>query len=133
MVGQVPPYPCCYGPDIAYLYRLLLAFMLIDVAIFAYTETAGARINAHIGLTAQQIAWTAFDAFLVWRVWRGGRAVWAILFGPNILVLGLMLIAAAWSACASALYVFVIAQTIILVTPAVRHHVSRVTGLRPGS
>jgi|GEM_PF-2340356 len=110
---------------------LLIVFMLIDVAIFAYTETAGARINsrAHLDLTAQQIGWAALDAFLVSRVWRGrrgGHAAWAVLFGVNIAVLALMLFGGAWNAYASMLYVFVIAQTLILLTPAVRHRVSRV-------
>ncbi len=104
---------------------LLIAFMLLDIAIWAYTETAGSRINAHIDLTAQQVAWTALDAFLVWRVWHGGRLAWAVLLGLNILPFALMLFGGAWSAYASALYVFVIAQILILLTPAVRDHVSR--------
>jgi hypothetical protein len=101
---------------------LLVGFMLLDVAIFAYTETAGARINAHFDLTAQQTGWTVLDAFLVWRVWRGGRAAWAVLFGLNLIALAL-LVAGAWSAYASALWAFGIAQIVILLTPAVRHHV----------
>jgi hypothetical protein len=56
---------------------LLAAFMVLDVAIWVYTETAGSAINAHIDLTAQQATWTAIGAFLCWRVWRGGRMAWA--------------------------------------------------------
>jgi hypothetical protein len=105
---------------------LLIAFLLIDVAIFAYTETIGARLNSGTDLTAQQVGWAVLDAFLSWRIWRGGRMAWSVLFGINILILALMLTAqAAWSDYASVLYVFVTAQILILLTPAVRHHASR--------
>jgi hypothetical protein len=50
---------------------LLLAFTLLNVAIWIYTETAGSAINAHIDLTAQQATWSAIGAFLCCRVWRG--------------------------------------------------------------
>lgn len=88
------------------------------MAIFAYTETAASRLNSGTDLTAQQVAWTALDAFLVWRVWRGGRMAWGVLLVINLIVLAQMLFGG-WTAYASALWVFVIAQTLILL--AVRH------------
>jgi hypothetical protein len=50
-------------------------------------------------------------------------AVWAVLVGLNILVLALMLAGGSFTAYARGLWVFVIAQVVILLTPAVRHRV----------
>jgi len=104
---------------------LLIAFLVLDLAIFVYTETAGAKLNSHIDLTAQQVAWTVLDIFLVWRVWRGGRISWGILLVINIFVLAAMLFGAQFlTAYATVLGALVVAQTAILVAPAVRHRVS---------
>jgi hypothetical protein len=106
--------------------RLLIGWLLIDLALFVYTQTAGAHYNS--GSEAnQQIAWTALDAFLVWRVWRGGRIAWGLLIAMDVIPLAMMLLGGVgpWRAYDSVLYVFVIAQLVILLTPAVRHHVSR--------
>src|SRR5215469_11039001 len=88
---------------------LLTAFMLIDLAMWAYTETAGSRLNAGTNLTGQQFAWTALDVFLVWRVWRGGRAAWSFLLGVNVLILVMMVLAGGGNVYAIVLYLFVLA------------------------
>ncbi len=103
---------------------LLIAFMVLDIALWAYTATAGATINSHINLTAQQGGWTITDAFFAWRVWRGSRIAWVVLLALNVLVLLLMLFGAvSWSAYDTGLWAFLIAQTVVLLAPAVRNQV----------
>jgi hypothetical protein len=58
----------------------------------------------------------------IWNTaWR--RVAWGVLLGLNV-ILALMVLGGVWSAYACLLYVFVDAQTLILLAPAVRHHVS---------
>jgi hypothetical protein len=107
--------------------RLLIAYLLLDLVLAVFTETAGARYTPHIDLVDQQIVWTALDAFLLWRVWRGGRVAWAVLlvldiYGLAVMVLGRV---GSWSAYAGFLCALVVTQTLIVLAPAVRHHVSR--------
>ncbi len=63
---------------------LLVLFLVLDIAILVYGQTAGARYNSHIDFAGQQVAWMAIDAFLVWRIWRGGRLAWGILLALSI-------------------------------------------------
>lgn len=104
---------------------LLLAFMALDMAVLIYMATAGARLNAGTYLSGQQFAWTVLDAFLVWRVWRGERWAWTVLLVISIVVLAELVLGLhwSWSAYAAGLWVFDIAQLLILLAPAVRHHV----------
>jgi hypothetical protein len=105
---------------------LLIAFMVLDLGLCAYVETAGAQINAHTDSAQQQVAWLLIDAFLVWRVWRGGRIAWAILLVLNVIDLALLLVGSvSWTAYEAGLAAFVIAQTVILLTPAVRQRTVR--------
>jgi hypothetical protein len=85
---------------------LLVIFMLIDIAIWLYTATAGAQLNAHIDLTAQQAGWTIIDGALVWRVWRGARWAWLLLIAMNAALLAELLIGGAWTFYVIALYAF---------------------------
>jgi hypothetical protein len=103
---------------------LLIGFLLLDAAIWAYIETAGARLNAGTDVTVQQFLWTALGVFLVWRAWRGSRIAWGALLVINVAVLALLLLGLtrSWNAYASGLWVLVIAQTLILLAPAVRRH-----------
>jgi hypothetical protein len=104
---------------------LLIAWLLLDLTILVFTQTAGARLNSgHIG---QQVAWTAIDVFLVWRVWRGGRIAWGLLLALDVIPLAMMVAGhvGPWGAYDDGLFLFALAQTLILLTPAVRHHVSR--------
>jgi hypothetical protein len=106
--------------------RLLVAWLLLDLALLVFTQTAGAHYNP-ASLADQRIVWTAIDAFLVWRVWRGGRVAWTVLLVICVAPLALMVLGAIgpWSAYESGLLAFGLAQILILLTPAVRHHVSR--------
>jgi hypothetical protein len=106
---------------------LLIAFLVLDIALVVYTQTAGAAVNGHnAGLASQQAGWTLLDAFLVGRVWRGGRIAWAVLLVLNLILLAmLLLLAPAWTAYDAPLIVFLAAQLLVLVAPAVRHHLGR--------
>jgi hypothetical protein len=110
---------------------LLLSFMLIDVAIWLYTSTAGAQLNSHIDLGAQQAGWTIIDAALVWRVWGGARWAWLLLILLDVVPLAELLIGGVRNFYVLVLYAFLINQILILLTPAVRHHVHPGEGLRP--
>jgi hypothetical protein len=107
--------------------RLLLAYLLLDLALFVFTGAAGAHYNAHYDLADQQIVSIALDAFLLWRIWRGGRIAWAVLLALTVFPLVLLVFGhtGSWSPYASALLLFVLAQTCVLLAPAVRHHVSQ--------
>jgi hypothetical protein len=109
---------------------LLLAFMVLDIAIWIYTETAGSRLNAGTDITAQQLFWTALDALLVWRAWRGSRMAWGALLVINIIVLALLVLGG-WGAYAMGLRAFIAVQTVLLLAPAVREHVRQ--GQQPAS
>lgn len=104
---------------------LLFLFMLIDLATFVVAQTVGARLNAGSGQAGQQVAWTAVDAFLVWRIWRGGNWAWAVLLVISVLPLVMLLAAAIFplDAYILALGAFGVAQVAILLSPAVRHHI----------
>jgi hypothetical protein len=104
---------------------LLIAFMLIDLGIWTYVETAGSRLNAYTNITAQQLGWTAIDAFLLWRVWRGSRVAWFLLLLVNVAVLVQMGIGGDWNAYEIGLEAFLLVQVLILVAPAVRRLGSR--------
>ena len=62
------------------------------------------------------------DAFLVWRVWRGERWAWTVLLVMSIVVLAELVLGLHWSWSEYATGLFDIAQLLILLSPAVRHH-----------
>jgi hypothetical protein len=104
---------------------LLVAFTLINIAFWIYTETAGSKLNAGTDVTAQQFAWTVVDAFLAWQVWRGRFWAWTVLLASTVLPLILSFIGGVFSTYAGGLVVFLVAQLVILLTPAVRNRASR--------
>jgi hypothetical protein len=104
---------------------LLITFIVTDVVIMLYTNTAGASINARQHELALQAAFTVLDVILVWLVWRGGlsgRIAWTLLLVEVFFTLGAMIFGNAFTAYDSALYVFFAAEAAILLTPAVRQH-----------
>lgn len=106
--------------------RLLAAFLVLDVAIWVYTATAGSRLNAGTEVNPQQFLWTAVGLFLVWRVWRGSRIAWALLLGINLLVVAELFFGLGrLSVYVSGLWVCIVAQLVVLLAPAIRHHLSR--------
>jgi hypothetical protein len=102
---------------------LLLAFITLDVFTLAAMRTVGASLNAGQPATGQLIG-LALDGFLVWRIWRGGRVAWTVLLVLTAGLLLLLILAAAWPWSAYLLVMLAIlgAQTIILLSPAVRGH-----------
>ena len=107
--------------------RLLAAYVILDVLLIVYTRTAGASLNAGTSGSAQ-LAWTALDGFLVWRVWRGGRVSWVILVAINGLAVAALVmgVASPWGLYQLGLLVFIVVQLAVLLSPAVRAY-------RPGS
>jgi hypothetical protein len=106
---------------------LLIAFAVLDALTFAVTRPA-APYARHVPI-AGQLAWLAIDGLLAWRVWRGSRGAWAVLLVLTALPLLGSLVAAvsawywSWPAYGQALAVIVTAQTMLLISPAIRDHV----------
>ncbi|MBO0835527.1 MAG: hypothetical protein J2P28_08405 [Actinobacteria bacterium] len=99
---------------------LLALFLLLDMALFAYTATAGSALNAHFPLAANDAFTGVADALLIWGVWRRKWLAWAVLLVFCGLPLLLMLAGGTWSAYAGGLLALGVCQIGILLTPAVR-------------
>ena len=81
---------------------LVWSYLLLDVLELAYTRHLGRSLNAGMGVNigfetvggTRQAGWLAglaLEAFLCWRVWRGGVLAWAALLtltGWSLLVWG---------------------------------------------
>jgi hypothetical protein len=103
---------------------LLITFMVLDVLGVVYTRTAGASLNAGQPITGQLI-WLALDSLLAWRIWRHGRLAQIVLLILRASLLLLVVISAGWPWPPYLLGVLAItsAQTMLLVSPAIRDHV----------
>ena len=101
-----------------------MAFMVLDGLTFAYTRTAGASPNAGQPI-AGQLIWLALDGLLVWRIWRRGRIAWTVLLILTGLPLILILLGAVWPfpPYLLGLLAVIVAQTALLLSPAVRDHI----------
>jgi hypothetical protein len=65
---------------------LLAGILALDALIFVYARTAGAHArgitlfwSGSTGSAGLQLAVCAVEAFLIWRVWRGGSVAWSLL------------------------------------------------------
>lgn len=102
---------------------MLIAFMGLDALITIY-GAAGASRHAGYALSGA-LLWLAFDSVLTWRTWRhrsgGARDT---LLGFRMLGL-LVLILAVWKLSPYLLgfWALIAAETVLLVSPAVRDHV----------
>jgi hypothetical protein len=102
------------------------AFLLLDAALFTYTGTAGAQINAHFDLARSDVLSGLIDLFLIWKISRGASWAWGILLVLTAFPFGILLAGAGLgSAYAIGLCLFAAAQIGILLTPAVRSRVFR--------
>ncbi|MFO7960430.1 MAG: hypothetical protein R6U94_05750 [Nitriliruptoraceae bacterium] len=114
--------------------RLLRLVVVLDVLTVVYSRTVGAELNASWPLS-NQLFWIGLHALLAYRVWRGGRLAWTLLFvlkaGPALLLLAL---ATATPSDGSFSYVAPLAlagltQAGLLLLPRVRAHVHPSSGL----
>ena len=122
---------------------VLLVHVLLGVLADAYVHAYGRSFNGGQGLQVAfmsvgathpggELLGFAIDAFLAWRVWRGGSIAWALLMFLNTLfaVVGVAAIAiAGGSVYLTGLVVFDLAGLLLLTSPTVRRRF-RVTALR---
>ena len=106
---------------------LLSAVLVLEALIFAYAKTVGPHIRG-LGIfwsasnTGFLLAACAVDAFLMWRVWRGGSVAWFIL----LYLVGvsaektLFAIVSAFDLYGLGLLVLLLAQFTLLISPAIR-------------
>jgi hypothetical protein len=103
---------------------MLTAFVLLNAVIVTYTRTVGASPNSHPPLGAQ-LLWLALDTWLAWRVWHGGRTAWGVLVALSAVALITILLGAVWpwGPYLTGLVLLLAVQTLLLLSPPVRHHV----------
>jgi hypothetical protein len=106
---------------------LILAFAVLDALAFAVTRPAR-QYASHVPIT-DQLIWLAIDGLLAWGIWRHSRAAWATLTVLTAIPLLGSLAAAvdardwSWPAYGQALAAILTAQTVLLLSPAIRSHV----------
>ena len=105
--------------------QVLWLVACLELGRLGYIGTAGAEWNDADDL-AQVAWWTALGLFLVWRVWRRGAISRVLLLmltaGPILMVVLFMTDPTGYVA---GLLGFGVVQVILLLSPAVRSHVSR--------
>jgi hypothetical protein len=93
-----------------------------------YTRTVGASENAG-NPVGGQLLWVALEAFLVFRIWRGGRVAWGVLVA--LLLVGVAVPVLLLPADAVGYLGPIVAATglqcLVLLSPPVRAHVSATT------
>jgi hypothetical protein len=104
---------------------LIVAFAVLDVLTFVVTRPAE-QYASHVPI-ADQLVWLALDSLLAWCLWRRSRAAWAILLVitafPLLGSLVAMFAVWSWPAYGQALAAIVAAQTMLLISPAIRDHI----------
>lgn len=106
---------------------LLLLYLALD---WVPSVNAWATGGSQAGPFGRFLVWFAVDAFLVWRIWRGGKNSWAILLVLTVFSVILILIGAVWP-WSPPIYLQAAAATAqlsLLLSPAVRRHLQ--TGRR---
>lgn len=110
--------------------RLLGLVIAMDVLVVVYTRTVGAELNTSSPLS-NQLFWVGIHALSAYRVWRGGRLAWTVLFvvtaGPALLMLALTASDGTFGYVAP-LALAGLAQAGILLLPRVRAHVHPPSG-----
>jgi hypothetical protein len=108
---------------------LLSAVLGLEASIFVYAKTVGAH-NRVVGVvwsettssTGFLLALCVVEAFLVWRVWRGGYWPWFLLLYLVGVRAGKTLAATAFSfgLYSLGLEMLLLAQLALLISPAIR-------------
>lgn len=108
---------------------LLSAVVVLEASILVYAETAGAHTrivgviwNESTSSTGFLLAVCTVEAFLVWRVWRGGSVAWFFLLYLVGLSAGktLAAVVSSFGLYSLGLLVLLLAQFTLLISPAVR-------------
>jgi len=99
--------------------ELIISCLGLELVLLAYQLYLGPAA----GLRAL-IFWTALEMFLLWRIWRGGKVAWVVLVLLDAAAVGVLVLGQAWpwDWSGTGLLAIVAAQLIMLVSPAVRHH-----------
>jgi hypothetical protein len=97
--------------------------MVLDVLGVVCARSAEA-LNAGQPVT-DELLWLALGGFLAWRVWRHGRMAWVVLLILTAAFLPLVPASPAWPFPLDLVGIFAIpaAQTVLLLSPAIRRHV----------
>lgn len=105
-------------PDI-----LLAVCVALEVVLLLDISIAGAQLNAGHSV-GQRLGWTLLDLFLIYRISRGGRTAWAVLLALLVLPLAAVVFGTAgWIGWyGSGIVILVVAETTLLLSPAVRGH-----------
>lgn len=108
---------------------LLWAVLVLEVLIFVYAWIAGAHTRV-VGVvwgettssTGFLLALCAVEAFLAWRIWRGGSVAWFFLLFLVGISAGktFAAVVSSFSPYSLGLLVLLFAQVTLLVSPAVR-------------
>jgi hypothetical protein len=108
---------------------LLIAFELLDLLSFVFARSVGPYVDQPSAdqwpTVAGQVFWLALDGLLAWRIWRRGRAAWAVLLALTTIPLGMFLVGlftagTAWLAFRVVAGTILAAQTVLLMSPAIR-------------
>jgi hypothetical protein len=101
--------------------ELIIACLGLELLLLLYQLYGAEDGGAQLG---KLVFWCAVDVLLLWRVWRRGRASWLVLVILDGLAIAELLLGLVWpwGLYETGLLVIVLAQLVLLVSPAVRHH-----------
>lgn len=109
--------------------KLIVLYVILNCEPLVGSWVAGERLQAPF---VNFFVWFAIEAFLAWRIYRGGMNSWALLFALTAWSLLIILLGTTWPWDASvyAVGASVVGQMILLCSPAVRGRlqVSQIVG-----
>ena len=101
--------------------QLLLGSLALELALVAYQVFLGSGNGLQAG---KLFFWTGIDVFLLWRIWRGGKASWTVKVALDSLIIVLLVTGQTWpwGWYGTGLLAMVSVQLLLLLSPAIRHH-----------
>lgn len=101
--------------------ELIIACLGLELLLLVYQLYGAGDGRSQLG---KLVFWCAVDVVLLWRIWRRGRASWVVLVVLDGLAIAELLLGLAWpwGLYETGLLVIVLAQLVLLVSPAIRHH-----------